>query len=154
MSLWPSQFLSTTAEIPDSMHLVANVCRSEWSPLCGTPASLSRVYHLDCNTLGRVYPPSSSAINGLSSPKYLSIRKALIISIAVLFKGTVRKEDRSLMNVPKALPYLSRAFFFDNSGEEMRYLACFSAERGLETHAPAEELPRWFARHILHCFQK
>ena len=62
--------------------------------------------------------------------------------------------DRSLMNVPKALPYLSRAFFFDNSGEEMRYLACFSAERGLETHTPAEELPRWFARHILHCFQK
>ena len=50
--------------------------------------------------------------------------------------------DRSLANVPKALPHLSRAFFFDNSGDEMRYVASFSAEAGFATHVP--DLPHWF----------
>ena len=51
---------------------------------------------------------------------------------------------RSLANLPSALPYLSRAFFFDNSGAEMKYLACFSEETGLDLHLPDNELPTWF----------
>ena len=51
---------------------------------------------------------------------------------------------RSLSNLPKAMPHLSRAYFFDNSGAEMKYLACFSADAGLEIVAGPNELPRWF----------
>ena len=56
----------------------------------------------------------------------------------------VARYARSLGNLPDAIPYLSRAFFFDNSGAEMKYLACFSGESGLETHLPENELPAWF----------
>lgn len=51
---------------------------------------------------------------------------------------------RSLSNLPKALPYLSRAYFFDNSGGEMRYLANFSEGEGLSVIADDANLPRWF----------
>ena len=51
---------------------------------------------------------------------------------------------RSLANLPNALPYLSRAYFFDNSGVEMRYLACFSQESGFEKFLPTAEMPHWF----------
>lgn len=51
---------------------------------------------------------------------------------------------RSLANLPDAMPHLSRAFFFDNSGEEMKYLASFSDEAGLEVLIPEGELPAWF----------
>ena len=43
----------------------------------------------------------------------------------------------------------SRAFFFDNSSNEMRYLADFSAPEGFTFHVPESELPRWF-KGILH----
>ena len=56
----------------------------------------------------------------------------------------VARYARSLANLPDAMPYLSRAFFFDNSGAEMKYLACFSDDAGLETHLPENELPAWF----------
>ena len=51
---------------------------------------------------------------------------------------------RSLANLPAALPHLSRAFFFDNSGAEMRHLASFAEESGFEFFIPAAERPRWF----------
>lgn len=51
---------------------------------------------------------------------------------------------RSLANLPNAMPHLSRAFFFDNSGVEMRYLACFSEESGFEKFLSADEMPHWF----------
>jgi len=51
---------------------------------------------------------------------------------------------RSLANVKLAIPYLSRAFFFDNSGAEMRYLASYSADDGFEIHLSDNELPKWF----------
>ena len=46
--------------------------------------------------------------------------------------------------VAYAIPHLSRAFFFDTSAAEMKYLACFSDESALETHLPENELPTWF----------
>ena len=51
---------------------------------------------------------------------------------------------RSLSNVKPALPYLSRAFFFDNSGAEMRYIASYSSETGFEFQIAQSELPAWF----------
>ena len=51
---------------------------------------------------------------------------------------------RSLANVKPAIPYLSRAFFFDNSGAEMRYLASYVCDEGFEMHCPENSLPRWF----------
>lgn len=52
---------------------------------------------------------------------------------------------RSLANLPEAMPHLWRAFFFDNSGAEMRYLASYSKDSGLELQVPTSKLPRWFA---------
>ena len=43
----------------------------------------------------------------------------------------------------------SRAFFFDNSGKEMRYLAAYSAPDGFTFHVRESEFPRWF-RGIFH----
>ena len=51
---------------------------------------------------------------------------------------------RSLANLPDAMPHLSRAFFFDNSGAEMRYLASYSEDSGLDIRVPEGELPKWF----------
>lgn len=54
---------------------------------------------------------------------------------------------RSLENAAAALPYLSRAFFFDNSGTEMKYLASYSKETGFELGAGGTDVsPRWFTR--------
>ena len=55
---------------------------------------------------------------------------------------------RSLDNLPKAMPHLSRAYFFDNSGACMRYLASFSREDGMVVHVPTSELPNWFRQNI------
>ena len=56
--------------------------------------------------------------------------------------------DRSLANVAKAVPYLSRAFFFDNSNAEMRYLASYESGRGLSLHLAEADLPYWFKAHV------
>ena len=55
---------------------------------------------------------------------------------------------RSLANIASALPYLSRAFFFDNSNAEMRYLASYDADGGFALHVPSAELPLWFCRNV------
>ena len=56
---------------------------------------------------------------------------------------------RSLDNLPKAKPHLSRAYFFDNSCACMRYLASFSREDGMVVHVPTSELPNWFGQGLL-----
>ena len=54
----------------------------------------------------------------------------------------VARAKRCLENVKKALPYCSRAYFFDNSGIEMRFLAEYSEDSGF-VHVD-DELPKWF----------
>ena len=49
---------------------------------------------------------------------------------------------RCIDNIAKALPYCSRAYFFDNSGIEMRFLAEYSEEGGFIS--VANDLPTWF----------
>ena len=52
----------------------------------------------------------------------------------------------SVANAAAALPHLSRAYFFDNSGETMRFFAEWDEETGL---MPSDEanggFPKWFA---------
>ena len=55
----------------------------------------------------------------------------------------------SLANLPGAMPHLSRAYFFDNSGARMRHLASFSRDDGMVVHVPTSELPRWFCQNHL-----
>ena len=43
-----------------------------------------------------------------------------------------------------ALPHLSRAYFFDNSGDEMRYLASYAEGDGFELQSSESTMPRWF----------
>ena len=52
----------------------------------------------------------------------------------------------SVANAAAALPHLSRAFFFDNSGETMRFFAEWGEDSGLTRPAGAEGCePAWFA---------
>ena len=51
---------------------------------------------------------------------------------------------RSIANVAPAMRSLSRAYFFDNSGPEMRYVASYTEEGGFEMFLPESALPRWF----------
>ncbi len=54
---------------------------------------------------------------------------------------------RSLANIVAAIPYLSRAFFFDNSHAEMRYLASYENGKGMSLHVGESDLPWWFKKH-------
>ena len=63
----------------------------------------------------------------------------------------VARYERSLANIASAFPHLSRAFFFDNSNVEMRYLASYDADAGLALHVPSAELPLWFCRNVSGC---
>ena len=54
---------------------------------------------------------------------------------------------RTLENVGVALPFCSRAFFFDNSMLEMRFLAEYSKDSGFVS--VSDNLPSWFETHVL-----
>lgn len=56
----------------------------------------------------------------------------------------VQRYVRSLANVQLALPHLSRAYFFDNSGDEMRYLASYADGEGFALQTLESTMPRWF----------
>ena len=58
----------------------------------------------------------------------------------------VARAKRTLDNIGAALPFCSRAFFFDNSMLEMRFLAEYSKERGFVS--VNDNLPAWFETHV------
>ena len=60
----------------------------------------------------------------------------------------VARSMRALGNVGAALPFCSRAFFFDNSMLEMRFLAEYSKESGFVS--VSDNLPSWFKTHVLN----
>lgn len=78
------------------------------------------------------------------------INSARVASRAVLGGHSVPQEKvasrfpLSIANAAAALRFLSRAYFFDNSGETMRFFAEWSDEAGL-VHADGAEAPRWFS---------
>ena len=55
---------------------------------------------------------------------------------------------RSIAQLRSAMPYLSRAFFFDNSGADMRFLGQYSADAGYAFSKSESQLPRWFVEAI------
>ena len=55
---------------------------------------------------------------------------------------------RSIAQLRSAMPYLSRAFFFDNSGADMRFLGQYSADAGYALSMSESRLPRWFVEAI------
>ena len=61
---------------------------------------------------------------------------------AVPEEKTRARHVRSLELLPSAFPFLSRAFFFDNSTDEMRYLASWDPDSGMCVQQVA--LPNWF----------
>ena len=54
---------------------------------------------------------------------------------------------RCMEQVRYALPYLNRAYFFDNSTQQSLYLAEYESEVGFTLHS--ELLPSWFKRFVL-----
>lgn len=57
----------------------------------------------------------------------------------------VSRYSRSIAQLRAALPYVSRAFFFDNGGSEMLYLGQYTPEAGFSLAVADNELPKWFA---------
>jgi len=51
---------------------------------------------------------------------------------------------RSLAQVKDAVPYLSRAYFFDNTGSQMVYLGQYSENTGFAFNMDASRFPAWF----------
>ena len=60
----------------------------------------------------------------------------------------VARSIRTLENVGAALPFCSRAFFFDNSMLEMRFLAEYTKGSGFVS--VSDNLPSWFETHVLN----
>ena len=60
----------------------------------------------------------------------------------------VARSMRTLENVGEALPFCSRAFFFDNSMLEMRFLAEYSKGSGFVS--VSDNLPAWFETYVLN----
>jgi len=56
------------------------------------------------------------------------------------------RAKRCLENVKSALPHCSRAYFFDNSGMEMRFLAEYSDDGGFMS--VSNDLPSWFRSYV------
>lgn len=52
--------------------------------------------------------------------------------------------ERSLSQLAHAIPFLSRAYFFDNSSNEMIYLGSYSEGLGFSFSLPPDQMPRWF----------
>ena len=52
--------------------------------------------------------------------------------------------ERSLRQVRLAFPFLSRAYFFDNSEDRMKYLASWSEGEGFDFQCEPGERPGWF----------
>lgn len=59
----------------------------------------------------------------------------------------IARAKRSLGNIKEALPYCSRAFFFDNSSMKMEFLAEYSKENGMSVKS--DNLPGWFKSYVL-----
>ena len=57
----------------------------------------------------------------------------------------ISRYSRSLDQIRTAFPYLSRAFFFDNSSDTMRYIAHWNSSEGLVLQVPETQLPSWFS---------
>lgn len=62
----------------------------------------------------------------------------------------IARSKRTFENVSAALPFCSRAFFFDNSMLEMRFIAEYSKERGFVS--VSDNQPSWFKTHVLNGF--
>lgn len=62
----------------------------------------------------------------------------------------ISRYARSLGNVASAIPHLSRAFFFDNGGASMNYLASWDSECGMTLRTALCDAPMWF-RSIAQC---
>ena len=52
---------------------------------------------------------------------------------------------RSIAQLKAAIPYLSRAYVFDNSGPEMDFLGEYDGNSGWRFTRPLDALPTWFA---------
>lgn len=56
----------------------------------------------------------------------------------------VSRYSHSIAQLRDAIPHLSRAYVFDNSGSEMQFLGEYAKESGWIFAMPLEELPAWF----------
>lgn len=60
---------------------------------------------------------------------------------------TVARYYRCLEQIKFALPYLNRAYFFDNSSTKTLYFAEYESSKGFQLHS--EMIPDWFNKFVL-----
>lgn len=60
---------------------------------------------------------------------------------------TIARYYRCLEQIRYALPYLNRAYFFDNSTEQPIFFAEYESGKGFQLHSKL--VPEWFKRHVL-----
>ena len=60
---------------------------------------------------------------------------------------TIARYYRCLEQIRYALPYLNRAYFFDNSTEQSIFFAEYESGKGFQLHSKL--VPEWFKRHVL-----
>ena len=60
---------------------------------------------------------------------------------------TVARYYRCLGQIKFALPYLNRAYFFDNSSTKTLYFAEYELSKGFQLHS--EMIPDWFNKFVL-----
>lgn len=61
----------------------------------------------------------------------------------------ISRYERSTANVSSAFAHLSRAFFFDNGGANMDYLASWNPKSGMTLQVALDNAPMWF-RKVVH----
>ena len=60
---------------------------------------------------------------------------------------TIARYYRCLEQIKFALPYLNRAYFFDNSSTKTLYFAEYELSKGFQLHS--EMIPDWFNKFVL-----
>lgn len=60
----------------------------------------------------------------------------------------VSRYSRSIAQLKSAIPFLSRAYVFDNSGSEMVFVGEYDKDVGWKFPMPIEALPDWFSHAI------
>lgn len=73
----------------------------------------------------------------------------------VPFEKVLNRYPKSLNNIARAIKSVDRAFFWDNSSQDTRFIASYDATTALvEMKVPQEQIPTWFREYIINYLLK
>lgn len=66
------------------------------------------------------------------------------------FEKVLNRYPKSLNNIAEAIKSVDRAFFWDNSSQDTRFIASYDATTvRIEMKFPKAEIPAWFIKYII-----